>query len=88
MQDVQLARWKRLRGVDIHAELEKILGSETRFRTPYQEEVMRLATAKQRLLVVILLVGGGKSFDFHSAGYAVWIWGDDCLIVPLYYGVC
>jgi hypothetical protein len=32
MQDAQLARWKRLRGVDIYAELEKILGSEARFR--------------------------------------------------------
>ncbi|TVY59375.1 ATP-dependent DNA helicase Q1 [Lachnellula suecica] len=32
MQDAQLARWKRLQGVDIHAELEKILGSEARFR--------------------------------------------------------
>jgi hypothetical protein len=32
MQDAQFARWKRLRGVDIHAELEKMLGSEARFR--------------------------------------------------------
>ena len=32
MQDVQLARWKRLRRVDIYTELEKILESEARFR--------------------------------------------------------
>jgi len=31
MQDAQLARWKRLRGIDIYAELEKMLGSEARF---------------------------------------------------------
>jgi hypothetical protein len=31
MEDAQLAPWKRLRGVDNHAELEKMLGSEARF---------------------------------------------------------
>ena len=40
MQDAQLARWKRLRGVDIHAELEKMLGSEARFRG-LQEPVLQ-----------------------------------------------
>jgi hypothetical protein len=32
MQDAQLARWKRLRSIDIHVELEQILGSQARFR--------------------------------------------------------
>ena len=32
MQDAQLTRWKRLRGVDIYAELEKMLGSKAQFR--------------------------------------------------------
>ena len=40
MQDAQLARWKRLRGVDIHTELEKMLGSEARFRG-LQEPVLQ-----------------------------------------------
>jgi hypothetical protein len=31
IEDAQLARWKRLRGVDIYTELEKMLGSEARF---------------------------------------------------------
>ena len=40
IQDAQLAWWKRLRGVDIHAELEKMLGSEARFRG-LQEPVLQ-----------------------------------------------
>ena len=40
MQDAQLARWKRLRGVDIYAELEMMLGREARFRG-LQEPVLQ-----------------------------------------------
>jgi hypothetical protein len=40
MQDAQLTRWNRLRGVDIHAELEKMLGGEARFRG-LQEPVLQ-----------------------------------------------
>jgi len=32
MQEAELARWEGLRGVDMHAELEKMLGSEARTR--------------------------------------------------------
>ena len=29
--DAQIARWKRLRGVDIHRELERMLGARSTF---------------------------------------------------------
>ncbi|KAH8749818.1 hypothetical protein BGZ57DRAFT_945612 [Hyaloscypha finlandica] len=56
MQDAQLARWKRLRGVDIHAELEKMLGSEARFRGFPIVAVMGTGSMGSGTTVVITLL--------------------------------
>jgi len=64
MQDAQLARWKRLRGVDIHAELEKRLGSEARFRE-LQEPVLQAIMKHQSPIVAVMGTGVGKTLLFQ-----------------------
>jgi superfamily II DNA helicase RecQ len=64
MQDMQLARWKRLRGVDIYAELEKILGSEARFRE-LQEPVLQAIMKYQSPIVAVMGTGIGKTLLFQ-----------------------
>jgi RecQ family ATP-dependent DNA helicase len=64
MQDAQLARWKRLRGVDIHAELEKMLGSEARFRG-LQEPVLQAIMKHQSPIVAVMGTGVGKTLLFQ-----------------------
>jgi RecQ family ATP-dependent DNA helicase len=64
MQDAQLARWKRLRGVDIHAELEKMLGSEARFRG-LQEPVLQAIMKHQSPIIAVMGTGVGKTLLFQ-----------------------
>jgi len=64
MQDTQLARWKRLRRVDIHAELEKMLGSEARFRG-LQEPVLEAIMKHQSPIVAVMATGVGKTMLFQ-----------------------
>jgi RecQ family ATP-dependent DNA helicase len=64
MQDAQLARWKRLRGVDIHAELEKMLGSEARFRG-LQEPVLQAIMKHRSPIVAVMGTGVGKTLLFQ-----------------------
>jgi RecQ family ATP-dependent DNA helicase len=64
MQDAQLARWKRLRGIDIHAELEKMLGSEARFRG-LQEPVLQAIIKHQSPIVAVMGTGVGKTLLFQ-----------------------
>ncbi|KAK6591502.1 hypothetical protein H4I95_12174 [Botrytis cinerea] len=64
MQDAQLARWKRLRGVDIHAELEKMLGSAARFRG-LQEPVLQAIMKHQSPIVAVMGTGVGKTLLFQ-----------------------
>jgi len=60
MQDAQLARWKRLRGIDIHAKLEKLLGSESRFRG-LQETVLQAIMNHQSPIVAVMAMEVGKA---------------------------
>jgi superfamily II DNA helicase RecQ len=62
MQDAQLTRWNRLRGVDIHAELEKMLGSEARFRG-LQEHVLQAIMKHQSPIVAVMGTGVGKTLS-------------------------
>ena len=64
MQDTQLARWKRLRQVDIHAELEKMFGSEARFRG-LQEPVLQAIMKHQSPIVAVMGTGVGKTLLFQ-----------------------
>lgn len=64
MQDAQLARWKRLRGVDIHRELEQMLGSEARFRG-LQEPVLQAIMKHQSPIVAVMGTGVGKTLLFQ-----------------------
>ena len=64
MQDAQLARWKRLRGVDIHTELEKMLGSEARFRG-LQEPVLQAIMKHQSPIIAVIGTGVGKTLLFQ-----------------------
>lgn len=81
MQEAQLARWKRLRGVDIHAALEQILGSEARFRG-LQEPVLRAIMRHQSPILAVMATGEGKTLLFQlparSAGS-----GTTVVITPL-----
>jgi RecQ family ATP-dependent DNA helicase len=64
MQDAQLARWKRLRGVDIYAELEKMLGSEARFRG-LQEPVLEAIMKHKSPVLAVMATGHGKTMLFQ-----------------------
>jgi superfamily II DNA helicase RecQ len=64
MKDAQLARWKRLRGVDIHAELEKMLGSEGRFRG-LQEPVLEAIMKHKSPILAVMATGVGKILLFQ-----------------------
>src|SRR6266536_867970 len=64
MQDAQMARWKRLRGVDIHAELEKMLGSEARFRG-LQEPVLEAIMKHQSPILGVMATGVRKTLLFQ-----------------------
>lgn len=60
MQDEQLARWKQLRGVDIHPELEQMLGSVGQFRG-LQEPVLQAIMKHQSPIVAVMGTGVGKT---------------------------
>jgi superfamily II DNA helicase RecQ len=64
IQDAQLARWKRLRGVDIHIELKKILGSEARFRE-LQEPVLQAIMKHRSPIMAVMGTGIGKILLFQ-----------------------
>ncbi len=64
MQDAQLAWQKRLRGVDIYAELEKMLGSEARFRG-LQEPVLQAIIKHQSPIVAVIGTGARKTLLFQ-----------------------
>ncbi len=64
MQDAQMARWKRLRGVDIYAELEKMLGSEARFRG-LQEPVLEAIMKHQSPILGVMATGVRKTLLFQ-----------------------
>ena len=81
VQDAQLARWKRLRGVDIHAELEKMLGSEARFRG-LQKPVLEAIMKHQSPILGVMATGIGKSILFQLPAKSM-NYGTTVVITPL-----
>jgi superfamily II DNA helicase RecQ len=63
MQDVQVARWKRLWGVSIHAELEQIYRDRAEF-CGLQEPALWAIMKNKSPILVIMGTGAGKSLLF------------------------
>ena len=81
MQDTQLARWKRLRRVDIHAELEQMLGSTMRFRG-LQEPVLEAIMKHKSPILAVMGTGVGKSLLFQLPAKSMHS-GTTVVITPL-----
>jgi superfamily II DNA helicase RecQ len=81
MQDAQFVRWKRLRGVDIHRELEQMLGSEARFRG-LQEPVLNAIMKHQNPILGVIATGVGKTMLFQLPAKAMNL-GTTIVITPL-----
>jgi RecQ family ATP-dependent DNA helicase len=64
LQDAQLARWKRLRSIDIHVELEKMLGSQAQFRG-LQEPILHAIMKHHSPILAIMATGIGKTMLFQ-----------------------
>ena len=64
MQDAQIARWKRLKTVDIHSELKSIVGEGATFRGK-QEEALSAIMANVSPVLVVMGTGAGKSLLFQ-----------------------
>ncbi|KAJ1669738.1 hypothetical protein EV182_008623, partial [Spiromyces aspiralis] len=56
-------RWKKIRQVDIAAELRRMLGPETQFRG-VQEGALQAIMRQESPIVVVMGTGGGKSMLF------------------------
>lgn len=81
MQDAQVARWKRLRGISIHEELERIYGDRAEFRG-LQEPALRAIMKNKSPIVVIMGTGAGKSLLFMLPAKSVSA-GTTVVITPL-----
>jgi len=64
MQEVQRARWKRLKEVDIKQQLKEMLGDEARFRG-LQEPALKAIMKRESPILVIMGTGAGKSILFQ-----------------------
>jgi RecQ family ATP-dependent DNA helicase len=81
MQEVRRARWKRLRDVKIHQELQEMLGEHAEFRglqKPALEAIMR----NESPILVIMGTGAGKSLLFQLPAHSQKS-GTTVVIVPL-----
>jgi superfamily II DNA/RNA helicase len=81
MQDAQLNRWKRLRGVDIHRELEQMLGEGAQFRSE-QEPALQAIMKNKSPILVIMGTGAGKSLLFMLPAHRIST-GTTVVVVPL-----
>ncbi|KAK4095671.1 P-loop containing nucleoside triphosphate hydrolase protein, partial [Parathielavia hyrcaniae] len=76
-------RWKKMRQVDIGAELRRMLGPEARFRG-VQEAALRAIMRQESPIVVVMGTGGGKSMLFMlPAACAAGAGGLTVVVVPL-----
>ena len=64
MQDAQIARWKRLRSVDIYKELKQMLGDKAQF-WGLQESALKVIMKNESPILVIMGTGAGKSLLFQ-----------------------
>ena len=81
MEEVQRARWKRLREVDIKEELKHMLGEQAKFRglqKPALEAIMR----NESPILVVMGTGAGKSLLFQLPAHSQKS-GTTVVIVPL-----
>jgi RecQ family ATP-dependent DNA helicase len=81
IQDAQLARWKRLRRIDIHAELEQMLGGAARFRG-LQEPVLEAIMKHKSPILAVMGTGVGKSLLFQLPAKSMPV-GTTVVITPL-----
>ena len=63
VQEVQRARWKRLRDVDIKEELKHMLGEQAQFRR-LQEPTIKAIIRGESPILVVMGTGAGKSILF------------------------
>jgi hypothetical protein len=62
MQEGQFARWKQMKKVDIHRELERMLGKEAEFRG-LQEPAIRAIMRHESPILAVMGTGVGKSMS-------------------------
>ena len=81
MQEVQRARWKRLRDVDIKEELKHMLGEQAQFRG-LQEPAIKAIMRGESPILVVMGTGAGKSMLFQLPARSQKS-GTTVVIVPL-----
>jgi hypothetical protein len=81
MQHAQMARWKRLRTVDIHDELRQMLGDKAEFRG-LQKSALEAIMENKSPILVIMGTGAGKSLLFQLPARSQKS-GTTVVIVPL-----
>jgi len=63
LQHAQIARWKRLRTIDIQDELRQMLGDQAEFRG-LQKPALEAIMENKSPILVIMGTGAGKSLLF------------------------
>src|SRR6201995_3756726 len=81
IEDAQMARWKRLRAVNIEAELKSIVGEGATFRGK-QREALTAIMNNQRPVLVIMGAGAGKSLLLQLPAHSQKS-GTTVVVVPL-----
>jgi len=81
IQDAQIARWKRLKTVDIDAELRSIVGEGATFRGKQREALAAIMNNHSPILV-IMGTGAGKSLLFQLPAHSQKS-GTTVVVVPL-----
>lgn len=80
-RDLQIYRWKQMRGVNIQARLEAMLGPGSQFRGLQEQAINAIMTGQSPILVV-MGTGGGKSMMFMLPASSV-SGGTTIVVVPL-----
>lgn len=81
LQHAQMARWKRLKEVDIQDELKQMLGDKAEFRG-LQKSALKAIMSNKSPILVIMGTGAGKSLLFQLPAYSQKS-GTTVVIVPL-----
>jgi superfamily II DNA helicase RecQ len=81
MEEVQRARWKRLREVDIKEELRHMLGEQAEF-WGLQEPALKAIMRNESPILVVMGTGAGKSLLFQLPAHSQKS-GTTVVVVPL-----
>jgi RecQ family ATP-dependent DNA helicase len=81
IEEVQRARWKRLREVDIKEELKHMLGEQAKFRG-LQEPALEAIMRNESPILVVMGTGAGKSLLFQLPAHSQKS-GTTVVVVPL-----